>query len=135
MSDLDSNLNPNKNIGLQKAEDFGVRVINLYETLKKRKTSHRLLEQVVGCGTSIGANLSEAEMAISENDLLAKVFISKKECNETMYWLRLFKRTNYITQQEFESIYTDAEEIMKILVAITKTLQSKIDSKKRKTNN
>ena len=81
-------------------------------------------------GTSIGANIAEAQCAITKNDFVAKTYISLKECNETLYWLRLLLRTQYITQHQFDSIYKDCEELKRILVTITKTARQNIANSK-----
>ena len=73
-------------------------------------------------GTSIGANVAESQCAISKNDFVAKLYISLKESNETLYWLSLLKRTKYITDKQYESMYTDCEELKRILVSITKKM-------------
>ena len=70
---------------------------------------------------SIGANYAEAECAISDNDFLAKLYISLKECNETLYWLRLLRNVNDIDEKQFRSIFDDGEEIKRMLVTIIKT--------------
>ena len=80
-------------------------------------------------GTSIGANVAEAQCAITKNDFVAKTYISLKECNETLYWLRLLERTKYINKQQFDSIYKDCDELKRILVAITKTARHNIATK------
>ncbi len=74
-----------ENIALQKSVDFAIRIINLYKYLVDKKKEFVLSKQVLRSGTSIGANLSEAECAISKNDFLAKVYIAYKECSETQY--------------------------------------------------
>ena len=74
-------------------------------------------------GTSIGVNIAESECAISKNDFKAKLYISLKECNECKYWLRLLFKAGYLEKAEFDSIYQDAEEIFRILMAITKTIK------------
>ena len=71
-------------------------------------------------GTSIGANITEAQCAISKKDFIAKLYISLKELNETLYWLRLLQRTQYITNKQYESVYKDCEELNRMLVSITK---------------
>ena len=71
-------------------------------------------------GTSIGANIAEAQCAISKKDFIAKLYISLKESNETLYWLRLLQRTQYITNKQYESVYKDCEELNRMLVSITK---------------
>ncbi len=73
-------------------------------------------------GTSIGANIAEAQCAISKNDFIAKLYISLKESNETLYWLRLLEKTQYITPKQYESIYKDCEELKRLLVSITKKM-------------
>ena len=116
-----------ESIALTKSEDFGVRIMNLYEYLKEKKAPFRIIEQVIASGTSIGANLFEARYGISDKDFLAKVHISLKEGSETLYWLRILKRTNYLTENQFNSLNSDGEEIMKILTATAKTLKSKLN--------
>ena len=72
-------------------------------------------------GMSIGVNYSEAECAISDNDFVAKLYISLKECNEALYWLRLLRKINDLDEKLFRSIYDDGEEIKRLLVSIIKT--------------
>ena len=75
-------------------------------------------KQLLRCGTSIGANVAEANGAISTADFSSKISIAYKECLEVKYWLSLLKDTDYINEKMFRSIYTDADEIGKILFAI-----------------
>ena len=77
-------------------------------------------------GTSIGANLSEAKCAISPDDFLAKIYISYKECSETLYWLELLKNVNLITDEWFKDIHRDCTEIMKLLTATIKTKKEQL---------
>ena len=72
-------------------------------------------------GTSIGANVAEAECAISKKDFLSKNYIALKECQETLYWLRLLYKTEYVTEKEYNSMDKDCEELRKMLSSITKT--------------
>ena len=72
-------------------------------------------------GTSIGANVKEAIRAQSKADFYDKLNISLKEASETEYWLELLFESGYITKEQFESIYNDCQELIKILTAITKT--------------
>ncbi len=108
-----------------KSEEFAVRVINLCKFLTDEKHEHILSKQILRSGTSIGANLAEAEYAISESEFLSKLYISLKEANETLYWLRLLHKTEYITATQYQSIYNDCEEIQKMLSASTKTMREK----------
>jgi len=73
---------------------------------------------------SIGANLSEAQYAVSRKEFLVKTTISLKECAETEFWLDLLKETGLLNQKEYDSIIPDCKEILKLLVSITKTTKS-----------
>lgn len=119
------------NIVLNKSEDFGIRILKLYEILKQKKAPHPVILQITKSGTSIGANLFEATCGISDNDFLAKAYIALKETSETKYWLKLLYKTNYISDEQFESLYKDCDEIFRILSAITKTLKNKINNKNK----
>ena len=80
-----------------------------------------LSKQLLRCGTSIGANVAEAEKGQSPADFYAKMSIALKEANETKYWLRLLHATDYLTNQQFVSLDTDIKELIALLVAICKT--------------
>ena len=95
----------------------------MYQYLCEKKKEFVLSKQVLRSGTSIGANIREAKRAQSTADFYAKLFISLKEAEETEYWLELLVETDYIAQDMFESIYADCEELIKLLVTSTKTIQ------------
>lgn len=73
----------------KKSERFAIRIVNLYKHLSGDKKENVLSKQILRSGTSIGANLAEAECAISKNDFVSKVYIALKESSETQYWLKL----------------------------------------------
>ena len=77
----------------EKCMNFAVRVVNLCHFLKEEKQEFNISNQLFRSGTSIGANFAEAQCAISKNDFVAKIYISQKECNENLYWLRLLLKT------------------------------------------
>ena len=78
--------------------------------------------QTTACsGTSIGANIAEAEQAQSKADFISKMNIALKEAVEANYWLRLLQATDYLSETEFTSIYSDCRELEKMLTAIVKT--------------
>ena len=108
---------------LDKCLNFAVRIVNLCEFLNKEQQEFKIADQLYRSGTSIGANYSEAQCAISRNDFVAKVYIALKECNESLFWLQLLRRTNKLTQQQFDSIFTDCEELKKLLTTITKKMR------------
>lgn len=107
----------------QKAELFSDRIVNLYKYIYYTKKETIMSKQILKSGTSVGANLTEAECASSRKDFINKNYIAYKEINETMYWLRKLKSGKFLTEKEFDSIYIDAEEIKKILTKILKTLK------------
>ncbi len=110
----------------EKALNFAIRIVNLYKYLCDEKKEFVLSKQILRSGTSIGANLAEGETAASRNDFLNKVYIALKECNETLYWLELLYRTDYISKIQYDSLTQDGEELRKILSSTTKTMQNKI---------
>ena len=118
-----------ENTARYKSKKFAVRVVNMYKYLCEEKKEFILSKQVLRSGTSIGANLAEAECAMSKKDFLSKVYIALKECAETLYWLDLLYETNYIDQPQYDSLYRDCEELKKMLMSTTKTTSSTLNSK------
>jgi four helix bundle protein len=113
---------------MAKSKQFAVRIVGLYKYLSDKK-EFVLAKQILRCGTSIGANLAEAECAISKKDFLAKVYISLKECSETIFWLDLLYETSYITENEYTGIKKDCEILRRMLSATTKTLTKELGKK------
>jgi len=109
------------NVTLQKSFDFAVRIIHLYQYLKDQKKEFVISKQLLRAGTSVGANIREAYNAESDRDFIHKFGIAQKECDETAYWLELSKTTHFLTQQDFESIHTDCQELLKIIKSIILT--------------
>ena len=85
-----------------------------------------LCNQLLRAGTSIGANNAEAWDAVSKQDFRSKSYIALKEARESLYWIELLKRNNYIDDKQYNSIYTDCEELVKILVTRCKKLDQQI---------
>lgn len=112
-----------ENVSKVKSKRFALRMIRLYRYLCDQKKEYTLSRQILRSGTSIGANLAEAECAISRKDFLSKVYIALKECAETRYWLELLYESGYLEKTAFESIYRDCLELMRILSSITKTMK------------
>lgn len=108
----------------EKSKSFAIRIVRLYQYLKDEKNEYVLSKQLLRSGTSVGANLSEAKCAISRNDFITKQYIALKEISETLYWLELLFKTDYLSQEQYDSIYQDAEELRKLLSSSTKTLQA-----------
>ena len=93
-----------------KSRKFAVRIVRLYQFLCNERKEFVLSKQLLRSGTGIGANLAEAECAISKKDFLSKIYIALKECSETLYWLDLLKDTSFLTEEMHASIYRDGEE-------------------------
>lgn len=104
-----------------KSLSFAVRIVNLYKFLVNEQKEFVMSKQILRSGTSIGANIREAEQAQSRADFINKLNIALKEANETEYWLELLIKTEYITNEQYESINNDSIEINKILISIIKT--------------
>jgi four helix bundle protein len=115
------------NVVRDKSYAFAVRIVRLYQHLSSKKKEFTLSKQILRAGTSIGANVEEAIGAQSRADFISKLGIAYKEARETSYWLRLLKDTDYLTEAEFISIHTDAEELCKIIGSIRKSAKAKTD--------
>ena len=107
---------------------FAVRIVKLYQFLCDEKKEYTLSRQILKSGTSIGANLAEARAAISRKDFLSKLYIALKECLETLYWLELLKETDFLTQEQYLSLYNDCEELRKMLSSAAKTINSTLQA-------
>ena len=108
-------------IVLDKSLKFAVRIVKLHKYLVKEKKETIISKQIIRSGTSIGANANEAVYGVSKADFIAKLQISLKETAETEYWLRLLMLSDYITEQEGESLLNDCLEIKRILVSTLNT--------------
>ena len=110
-----------KNTSLHKSFEFTVRIVNLYKYLTREHKEYVISKQLLRCGTSIGANVSEAQKGQSKADFTAKMCIALKEANETEYWLKLLYRTEYISKSQFTSLDQDVQELISLLTAICRT--------------
>ena len=111
----------NDNVVENKSFDFAVRIVNLHKHLSSEKKEFVLSKQLLRSGTSIGANVSEVVRGQSKADFSAKMCIALKEANESYYWIRLLYKTDFLSEQEFNSIEKDVVELIKILSSICKT--------------
>lgn len=111
----------------QKSFAFSVRIINLYKYLVEKR-EFVLSKQLLRSGTSIGALVRESRNAESKMDFIHKPGIAQKECDETLYWLELLKETNFLTDEEFQSMHQAAEELLKIIKSSILTAKKNIKS-------
>ena len=110
-----------ENLLIDKSIAFAARIVKLHQHLIKSKKETVISRQIIRSGTSIGANINEANYGQSRADFIAKMSIALKETAETKYWLRLLLATEYLESKEFQSILFDCSELERLLVSILKT--------------
>lgn len=108
------------------SKQFAVDIINLCAKLKENKKGNILTNQLLRCGTSIGANIHEANYAASKADFINKLQIAMKECYETHYWLDIFKETGIITEAECTDLLSKCSKLRKLLTASITTAKDNI---------
>ncbi len=101
-----------------KSFELAIKGVNFYKYLVSEKKEFVMSKQFLRSVTSVGANVREAVNAQSKADFIHKLSISQKECDETMYWLELLKQTDYIFENEFNSIHQQSNEVLKIIRSI-----------------
>ncbi|OGU14295.1 MAG: four helix bundle protein [Ignavibacteria bacterium GWB2_35_12] len=104
-----------------KSYDFAIRIIKLNQYLINDKKEFVLSKQVLRSGTGIGALVREAEFGQSRADFTSKMSIALKEANETDYWLSLLKDSKYLKDKEYNSLKSDIDELIKLLITSVKT--------------
>ena len=120
----------NTSILADKSFGFAIRIVNLYKLLTEEKKEFVLSKQILRSGTAIGALQSEGSFAESKPDFIHKFGIAQKECNESIYWLKLLHRTGYIDDALFDSLNYDAVELLKILTASIITAKKSLPTKR-----
>jgi len=115
-----------ENIIKIKSFDFAIKIIKLFQLLQSEKKEYVLSKQLLRSGTSVGAMIRESEFAESKPDFIHKMAIAQKEINETLYWLELLQNTEYLTKEQFDNIYKDAVEIIKLITSIIKSAKSNL---------
>jgi len=114
------------NILKEKSENFSDRIIKMHDYLRRIKKERTISEQILRSGTSIGANIAEANFSGSKKDFINKLNIAAKECSETGFWLRRLKSGKHITESQYESMQNDCDEIGKLLTSSIKTAQRNV---------
>ena len=109
------------NIIVDLSMNFSVSIVNLCDSIKGKSA---IVNQLLRSGTSIGANIHEANYASSRADFIAKMQIALKECYETEYWLELFVKTNLIVEENYKQLKNDCGEIRKLLISSINTAKS-----------
>ena len=109
------------NVIVEKSFDFAVRIVNLHKYLTREHKEFILSKQLLRSGTSIGANVSEAQRGQSKADFTAKMSIALKEASESEYWIKLLYRTEYLSKEQYDSLNGDVQELIGLLMAICRT--------------
>lgn len=104
----------------EKSIAFAIRIVRMAQHLQDAH-EYILSKQIIRSGTSIGANIAEAQAGISMADFSAKMGIAYKECRETLYWLEILHKTDYLTQAQYDSLQADADELAKLLYSILRS--------------
>lgn len=115
-----------ENIIEKKSFDFAIKIVDAYKQLISEKREFVLSKQLLRSGTSIGANISEAVHGQSTKDFIHKLQISRKEANETLYWLNLLQATDFLQIETASKLIRLCDELMRILTAIIKTTVNKL---------
>jgi four helix bundle protein len=113
------------NIIQQKSFAFAIRIVNLYKFLTTEKKEYVLSKQLLRSGTSVGANIEESIGGQSEKDFISKISIAYKEARESVYWLKLLQATDYLSEEQADSLLKDAEELCKIIGKIQITIKTR----------
>ena len=100
---------------------FALRIVKMVKYVKCSPNEYGMLNQVLRSGTAIGALVSEAVYAQSAADFISKLSIALKECNETLYWLNILHDTEYISNEQFDSMTSDCQELLALLISSIKT--------------
>ena len=116
-----------ENLLIDKSIAFASRIIKLHQYLIRTKKETIISKQIVRSGTSIGANIHEANYASSRADFIAKMQIALKECYETEYWLELFVKTNILSDEQYKSLKNSCGKIRKLLIASINTAKGNLD--------
>ena len=114
-----------QNILIDKSINFGARIVKLHRYLLKTKREAVLSKQILRSGTSIGANINEAQYGNSKADFVAKLHIALKETAETEYWLHILQKSDYLDDNMSASLLSDCLEIKRILIASINTAKEK----------
>lgn len=110
-----------ENVLIDKSVEFAARIIKLHDYLIKNKKGLTIAKQIIRSGTSIGANINEANYGQSPADFISKLHIALKETAETEYWIKLLRLSEYIDDKMGDSLISDCLEIKRILIASIKT--------------
>jgi four helix bundle protein len=118
-------MSQSKSILKDKSFSFAIAIVKTYKNLVEEKREYVMSKQLLRSGTSVGANIREAKNAENTNDFIHKLGIAQKECDETLYWLELLKKTEYLNGEEFHKLSDEANQILKMIRSTILTIKQK----------
>ncbi len=110
-----------------KSKEFAKRIVNICRQMKETHKESVLINQLLRSGTSIGANIHEAQYAQSTKDFINKLEVAQKECYETEYWLELLYETECISEEEYKQLQNSCGMIRRMLISSLKTIKGKVE--------
>ncbi len=113
--------NDRKNVIEEKSFDFALAIVNIVKIIQAENNEYILSKQLIRSGTAIGAMVREAEHAESKKDFIHKMAIGLKEANETRYWLDLLYKSDYLESHQYNSLFDEINQIIRLLVSIVKS--------------
>ncbi len=121
-----------ENTIIEKSYAFALRIIRFYRYFSEERHEYVICRQLLRCGTSIGANVKESTQAQSPLDFVSKLSIALKEASESEYWILLLRDSEYLTQEQADSLLCDCQELIKLLTKIIKTKKANLEAEKAK---
>lgn len=114
-----------ENLIEKKSFEFAIAIVRACKKISQEKKEYVLTKQLLRSGTSIGANIAEAQHAQSKADFISKISIAQKEANETKYWIRLLYATQFMNKEMYDYLNAKVLELLRIISAIVKTASSR----------
>lgn len=118
----------------EKSLAFAIRIVRTYKYFITERKEFIIVKQLLRSGTAIGALYREAEYAETKADFIHKMAIAQKECNETLFWLELLFFAEYLDEKQFRSLYSDVDELMKIISTMLKTAKRNLNEEKSRVS-
>lgn len=115
----------------EKVMDFAVKVVNLKKRLNSQKHEYNISDQLQRSGSAIGALYGEAHFAESDADFVHKLRIALKECHESLYWIELLYKTEYLPEEECKELYDNCVELRRMLTSSVNTVNRRLEQTKR----
>ncbi len=117
-----------ESVMLDRAKGLAVEIVNLCRSIQEERREYVMTNQLLRCGTSIGANIHESKYAQSKADFVSKMQIALKECYETEYWLELLVRTGFLPAERYDALQTSCGTLRRMLISSINTAKRKINS-------